>query len=188
MLIGKNLIYPTDFTVEQLEKLFQLTDDIIAKPEKYARSCVGKILATMFFEPSTRTRLSFEAAMERLGGKVLGFADPASSSAAKGESIADTIRMIGCYADIAVIRHPAEGAAHVAALHSFIPVINAGDGGHQHPTQTLTDLYTIRTKKGRFHDLTIGLCGDLKYGRTVHSLIHAMCRYENIHFVLISPE
>ena len=188
MLIGKNLIYPTDFTVEQLEKLFQLTDDIIAKPEKYARSCVGKILATMFFEPSTRTRLSFEAAMERLGGKVLGFADPASSSASKGESIADTIRMIGCYADIAVIRHPAEGAAHVAALHSFIPVINAGDGGHQHPTQTLTDLYTIRTKKGRFHDLTIGLCGDLKYGRTVHSLIHAMCRYENIHFVLISPE
>ena len=184
MLIGKNLIYPTDFTVEQLEKLFQLTDDIIAKPEKYARSCVGKILATMFFEPSTRTRLSFEAAMERL----VGFADPASSSAAKGESIADTIRMIGCYADIAVIRHPAEGAAHVAALHSFIPVINAGDGGHQHPTQTLTDLYTIRTKKGRFHDLTIGLCGDLKYGRTVHSLIHAMCRYENIHFVLISPE
>lgn len=188
MLTGKNLIYPTDFTVEQLEGLFRLTDDIIARPEKYARSCVGKILATMFFEPSTRTRLSFEAAMERLGGKVLGFADPASSSAAKGESIADTIRMISCYADIAVIRHPAEGAAHVAALHSFIPVINAGDGGHQHPTQTLTDLYTIRTKKGRFHDLTIGLCGDLKYGRTVHSLIHAMCRYENIHFVLISPE
>lgn len=188
MLTGKNLIYPTDFTVEQLEDLFRLTDDIIARPEKYARSCVGKILAAMFFEPSTRTRLSFEAAMERLGGKVLGFADPASSSAAKGESIADTIRMISCYADIAVIRHPAEGAAHVAALHSFIPVINAGDGGHQHPTQTLTDLYTIRTKKGRFHDLTIGLCGDLKYGRTVHSLIHAMCRYENIHFVLISPE
>ena len=188
MLIGKNLIYPTDFTVEQLEKLFQLTDDIIAKPEKYARSCVGKILATMFFEPSTRTRLSFEAAMERLGGKVLGFADPASSSAAKGESIADTIRMIGCYADIAVIRHPAEGAAHVAALHSFIPVINAGDGGHQHPTQTLTDLYTIRTKKGRFHDLTIGLCGDLKYGRTVHSLVNALARYEGNEFVFISPE
>ena len=188
MLIGKNLIYPTDFTVEQLEKLFQLTDDIIAKPEKYARSCVGKILATMFFEPSTRTRLSFEAAMERLGGKVLGFADPASSSAAKGESIADTIRMIGCYADIAVIRHPAEGAAHVAALHSFIPVINAGDGGHQHPTQTLTDLLTIRSLKGRLNNMTIGLCGDLKFGRTVHSLIHALVRYEGIRFVLISPE
>ena len=188
MLTGKNLIYPTDLTVEQMEGLFRLADDMIANPEKYARSCVGKILATMFFGPSTRTRLGFEAAMERLGGKVLGFADPASSSAAKGESIADTIRMISCYADIAVIRHPAEGAAHVAALHSFIPVINAGDGGHQHPTQTLTDLYTIRAKKGRFHDLTIGLCGNLKYGRTVHSLIHAMCRYENIHFVLISPE
>ena len=188
MLIGKNLIYPTDFTVEQLEKLFQLTDDIIAKPEKYARSCVGKILATMFFEPSTRTRLSFEAAMERLGGKVLGFADPASSSAAKGESIADTIRMIGCYADIAVIRHPAEGAAHVAALHSFIPVINAGDGGHQHPTQTLTDLLTIRSLKGRLNNMTIGLCGDLKFGRTVHSLINALVRYEGIRFVLISPE
>ena len=188
MLIGKNLIYPTDFTVEQLEKLFQLTDDIIAKPEKYARSCVGKILATMFFEPSTRTRLSFEAAMERLGGKVLGFADPASSSAAKGESIADTIRMIGCYADIAVIRHPAEGAAHVAALHSFIPVINAGDGGHQHPTQTLTDLLTIRSLKGRLDNMTIGLCGDLKFGRTVHSLIHALVRYPGIRFILISPE
>ena len=188
MLIGKNLIYPTDFTVEQLEKLFQLTDDIIAKPEKYARSCVGKILATMFFEPSTRTRLSFEAAMERLGGKVLGFADPASSSASKGESIADTIRMIGCYADIAVIRHPAEGAAHVAALHSFIPVINAGDGGHHHPTQTLTDLLTIKREKGRLDSLVVGCCGDLKFGRTVHSLIGAMSRYENVRFVLISPE
>ncbi len=187
MLRGKNLIYPTDFTVEQLEALFCLTDKIIARPDQYANSCNDKILATLFFEPSTRTRLSFEAAMERLGGKVLGFADSASSSATKGESLADTIRMISCYADIAAIRHPAEGAAHVAALHSFIPVINAGDGGHQHPTQTLTDLYTIRAKKGRFHDLTIGLCGDLKYGRTVHSLIHAMCRYENIHFVLISP-
>ncbi|MCI9405987.1 MAG: aspartate carbamoyltransferase [Oscillospiraceae bacterium] len=187
MLKGKNLIYPTDFTAEQLEDLFCLADRIIARPDQYAHSCSGKILATLFFEPSTRTRLSFEAAMERLGGKVLGFADSASSSATKGESIADTIRMISCYADIAAIRHPAEGAAHVAALHSFIPVINAGDGGHQHPTQTLTDLYTIRAKKGRFHNLTVGLCGDLKYGRTVHSLIHAMCRYESIHFVLISP-
>ena len=161
MLAGKNLIYPTDFTVEQLETLFCLADDIIAVPDKYAGRCAGKILATMFFEPSTRTRLSFEAAMERLGGKVLGFADSASSSATKGESIADTIRMISCYADIAVIRHPAEGAAHVAALHSFIPVINAGDGGHQHPTQTLTDLYTIRAKKGHFDNLTIGLCGEI---------------------------
>ena len=188
MLIGKNLIYPTDFTVEQLEKLFQLTDDIIAKPEKYARSCVGKILATMFFEPSTRTRLSFEAAMERLGGKVLGFADPASSSASKGESIADTIRMIGCYADIAVIRHPAEGAAHVAALHSFIPVINAGDGGHSHPTQTLLDMMTIRQRKGHLDHLTIGFCGDLKFGRTVHSLIKSLSRLPGMKFVLISPE
>ena len=188
MMTGKNLIYPTDFSVQELEEMFVLTDDIVKKPEKYARSCVGKVLATMFFEPSTRTRLSFEAAMLRLGGKVLGFADSASSSATKGESIADTIRMISCYADIAVMRHPAEGAAHVAGLHSFIPVVNAGDGGHQHPTQTLTDLYTIRAKKGRFDNLTVGLCGDLKYGRTVHSLIHAMCRYENIHFVLISPD
>lgn len=188
MLAGKNLIAPSDFTVEQLETLFQLTDDIVTNPEKYARSCVGKLLATMFFEPSTRTRLSFEAAMERLGGKVLGFSDPASSSVSKGESIADTIRMMSCYADIAVIRHPYEGAAHVAALHSFIPVINAGDGGHQHPTQTLTDLYTIRAKKGGFDNLTVGLCGDLKYGRTVHSLVNAMIRYNNVRFVFISPE
>lgn len=188
MLAGKSLIAPSDFTVEQLETLFCLADDIVANPEKYARSCVGKLLATMFFEPSTRTRLSFEAAMERLGGKVLGFSDPASSSVSKGESIADTIRMMSCYADIAVIRHPYEGAAQVAALHSFIPVINAGDGGHQHPTQTLTDLLTIRSLKGKLGGFTIGLCGDLKFGRTVHSLINALIRYSDIRFIFISPE
>ena len=184
----RHLMSPLDFTVEELDNLMDLAQDIEKNPKKYAHACDGKKLATLFFEPSTRTRLSHEAAMLNLGGSVLGFSSADSSSATKGETVADTIRMISCYADICAMRHPKEGAALVASEHSRIPVINAGDGGHQHPTQTLTDLYTIRTKKGRFHDLTIGLCGDLKYGRTVHSLIHAMCRYENIHFVLISPE
>jgi aspartate carbamoyltransferase catalytic subunit len=179
---------PLDFSVEELDKLLDLANDIETYPEKYAHKCDGKKLATCFYEPSTRTRLSFEAAMLNLGGSVLGFSSADSSSASKGESVSDTIRVISCYADICAIRHPKEGAALVASQHSGIPVINAGDGGHQHPTQTLTDLLTIRSLKGRLGNITIGLCGDLKFGRTVHSLIHALIRYENVRFVLISPE
>lgn len=179
---------PLDFTVEELDQILDLANDIEANPEKYAHACDGKKLATLFYEPSTRTRLSHEAAMLNLGGSILGFSSADSSSAAKGESVSDTIRMISCYADICAMRHPKEGAPMVACRHSSIPVINAGDGGHQHPTQTLTDLLTIRSLKGRLDNLTIGLCGDLKFGRTVHSLIHALVRYPNIKFVLISPE
>ena len=184
----RHLMSPLDFTVEEITKLLDLANDIEKNPEKYAHACEGKKLATIFYEPSTRTRLSFEAAMMNLGGNVLGFSNAASSSAAKGESVSDTIRMISCYADICAMRHPKEGAPMVASLKSSIPVINAGDGGHQHPTQTLTDLLTIRSLKGRLDNLTIGLCGDLKFGRTVHSLINALIRYPNIKFVLISPD
>lgn len=184
----RHLMSPLDFTVEELDKILDLANDIEANPEKYAHACEGKKLATLFYEPSTRTRLSHEAAMLNLGGSILGFSSADSSSAAKGESVSDTIRMISCYADICAMRHPKEGAPMVACRHSSIPVINAGDGGHQHPTQTLTDLLTIRSLKGRLDNLTIGLCGDLKFGRTVHSLIHALVRYPNVKFVLISPE
>lgn len=184
----RHLISPLDFTVEELDRLLDLAGDIESHPEKYAHACAGKKLATLFYEPSTRTRLSHEAAMLNLGGSVLGFSSADSSSAAKGESVADTIRMISCYADICAMRHPKEGAALVACEHSSIPVINAGDGGHQHPTQTLTDLLTIRSLKGRLDHMKIGLCGDLKFGRTVHSLINALVRYPGIEFVLISPE
>lgn len=184
----RHLMSPLDFTVEELDKLLDLANDIEAHPDKYAHACDGKKLATLFYEPSTRTRLSHEAAMLNLGGNILGFSSADSSSAAKGESVSDTIRMVSCYADICAMRHPKEGAPMVACRHSSIPVINAGDGGHQHPTQTLTDLLTIRSLKGRLGNLTIGLCGDLKFGRTVHSLIHALVRYENVRFVLISPE
>ncbi len=179
---------PLDFSVEELDRLLDLANDIEAHPQKYAHACDGRKLATCFYEPSTRTRLSFEAAMLNLGGSVLGFHSQDSSSAMKGESVSDTIRVISCYADICAIRHPKEGAALVASQRSGIPVINAGDGGHQHPTQTLTDLLTIRSLKGRLSDLTIGLCGDLKFGRTVHSLINALIRYDNVKFILISPE
>ena len=184
----RHLMSPLDLTVEELDSLLTLANDIEHNPSKYAHACEGKKLATCFYEPSTRTRLSFEAAMLNLGGSVLGFASADSSSAAKGESVSDTIRVISCYADICAIRHPKEGAALVASLKSSIPVINAGDGGHQHPTQTLTDLLTIRSLKGKLDGLTIGLCGDLKFGRTVHSLIHALIRYLGIQFILISPE
>lgn len=184
----RHLMSPLDFSVEELDKLLDLGNDIEKHPEKYAHACAGKKLATLFYEPSTRTRLSFEAAMLNLGGNVLGFSSAQSSSAAKGESVSDTIRMVSCYADICAMRHPKEGAPMVAARVSSIPVINAGDGGHQHPTQTLTDLLTIRSLKGRLDHLTIGLCGDLKFGRTVHSLIKALSRYEGVSFVLISPE
>lgn len=184
----RHLMSPLDFTPQELDQLFDLANDIEKNPAKYAHACEGKILATCFYEPSTRTRLSFESAMTRLGGSVIGFADAASSSAAKGESVSDTIRIISCYADICAMRHPKEGAPMVAAEKSGIPVINAGDGGHQHPTQTLTDLLTIRSLKGRLGDFTIGLCGDLKFGRTVHSLIKALVRYDNIRFIFISPE
>ena len=184
----RHLMSPLDFTVEELDKLFDLAEDIEASPDKYAHACDGKVLATCFYEPSTRTRLSFESAMIHLGGKVLGFSDAANSSASKGESVADTIRVISCFADICAMRHPKEGAPMVAAEKSGIPVINAGDGGHQHPTQTLTDLLTIRSLKHRLDNMTIGLCGDLKFGRTVHSLIRALVRYENIRFIFISPE
>ena len=184
----RHLMTPLDFSVEELDKLLDLGNDIEKNPEKYAHACAGKKLATLFYEPSTRTRLSFEAAMMNLGGNVLGFSSAASSSAAKGESVSDTIRMISCYADICAMRHPKEGAPMVATRVSSIPVINAGDGGHQHPTQTLTDLLTIRSLKGRLDNLVIGLCGDLKFGRTVHSLIKALARYEGVSFVLISPE
>lgn len=183
----RHLISPLDFSVEELDKLLNLANDIEKNPKKYSEACKGKKLATLFYEPSTRTRLSFEAAMLNLGGNVLGFSEATSSSAAKGESVADTIQIISCYADIAAMRHPKEGAALVAANNSSIPVINAGDGGHQHPTQTLTDLLTIKSLKGRLDNVTIGLCGDLKFGRTVHSLINALLRYENVKFILISP-
>ena len=184
----QHLMSPLDLSVEELDKLLTLANDIEKNPRKYAHACEGKKLATCFYEPSTRTRLSFEAAMMNLGGSVLGFSSADSSSAAKGESVSDTIRVISCYADICAMRHPKEGAPLVASEKSKIPVINAGDGGHQHPTQTLTDLLTIRSLKGRLDNLNIGLCGDLKFGRTVHSLIHALIRYPNIQFTLISPE
>ena len=184
----RHLMNPLDFTVEELDELMNLAHDIQENPEKYAHTCDGKKLATLFYEPSTRTRLSFEAAMMNLGGKCLGFASADSSSASKGESVADTIRVISCYADIAAMRHPKEGAPLVASEFSKIPVINAGDGGHQHPTQTLADLYTIRMLNGSFDNITIGLCGDLKFGRTVHSLIEALARYKNVKFILISPQ
>ena len=184
----RHLMSPLDLSVEELEHLLDLANDIEQNPEKYAHACDGKKIATLFYEPSTRTRLSFEAAMLNLGGSVLGFASADSSSAAKGESVSDTIRIISCYADICAMRHPKEGAPLVASQKSSIPVINAGDGGHQHPTQTLTDLLTIRSLKGKLDNMTIGLCGDLKFGRTVHSLINALIRYPGIRFVLISPE
>ena len=184
----RHLLSPLDLSIEELDELFGIADDIERDPEKYAHICAGKKLATCFYEPSTRTRLSFETAMLNLGGSVLGFSDAASSSASKGESVSDTIRVISCFADICAMRHPKEGAAFVAASHSSIPVINAGDGGHQHPTQTLTDLMTIHALKGRLNNFTIGICGDLKFGRTVHSLINALVRYENVKFKFISPE
>ena len=183
----RHLMSPLDFTTEELDKLFDLAAEIEADPERFAHVCDGRILATAFYEPSTRTRLSFEAAMLRLGGKVIGFSDAGSSSASKGESVSDTIKVISQYADICAMRHPKEGAAFVAASKSEIPVINAGDGGHQHPTQTLADLMTIRSMHGKLNGFKIGLCGDLKFGRTVHSLINALVRYENISFVFISP-
>lgn len=183
----KHLISPLDLSVSELEEILNLGQAIMKAPDKYSSICEGKKLATLFYEPSTRTRLSFEAAMLNLGGKVLGFSSADSSSASKGESVADTIRVISSYADICAMRHPKEGAPVVAAMHSKIPVINAGDGGHNHPTQTLTDLITIKELKGRLGNLTIGMCGDLKFGRTVHSLINAMVRYENVRFILVSP-
>ena len=183
----RHLMNPLDFTTQELDKLFDLAEDISKDTGKYSHVCDGKIMATCFYEPSTRTRLSFESAMIHLGGEVLGFSEASSSSAAKGESVSDTIRVISCYADICAMRHPKEGAPMVAASRSGIPVINAGDGGHQHPTQTLTDLMTIRALKGRLSNFTIGLCGDLKFGRTVHSLIEALIRYEGIRFIFISP-
>jgi aspartate carbamoyltransferase catalytic subunit len=188
MLNGRNLIDPMDFTLEELDEVFELADRIIENPKKYSKVCEGKLLATLFYEPSTRTRLSFEAAMLRLGGQVLGFSDASSSSVSKGESLGDTIKTVGCYADIIAMRHPKEGAAKVATMYSDIPVINAGDGGHQHPTQTLTDLLTIKSIKGQFSNHIIGICGDLKFGRTVHSLVKALSRYENNKFILISPK
>lgn len=184
----RNLINILDLTTEEIEELIAVANDIIANPVKYSEKCHGKKLATLFFEPSTRTRLSFESAMYELGGNVIGFSAAQNSSAAKGESVADTAKTISCYADIIAMRHPKEGAPLVAAMNSTIPVINAGDGGHNHPTQTLTDLLTINREKGRFNNLTVGLCGDLKFGRTVHSLITALSRYSGIKFVLISPE
>ncbi len=183
----KHLISPLDLSISELEEILNLGQAIMKAPDKYSSICEGKKLATLFYEPSTRTRLSFEAAMLNLGGKVLGFSSADSSSASKGESVADTIRVISSYADICAMRHPKEGAPVVAAMHSRIPVINAGDGGHNHPTQTLTDLLTIKELKGRLDNLTIGMCGDLKFGRTVHSLINAMVRYENVRFILVSP-
>lgn len=186
--IMKHLLNPLDFSVEETDKLLDLADNIAANPKKYSHCCDGMKIATLFYEPSTRTRLSFEAAMINLGGSVLGFSSADSSSAAKGESVSDTIRVISCYADICAMRHPKEGAPMVAASKSTIPVINAGDGGHQHPTQTLTDMMTIRSLRKTLGNLTIGLCGDLKFGRTVHSLINSLIRYENVKFVLISPK
>lgn len=185
---NKSLINPMDFSKEELEQIFELASQIISNPEKYSHLCDGKILATLFYEPSTRTRFSFEAAMMRLGGKILGFSEPNSSSVSKGETLADTIRIVSIYSDIIAMRHPMEGSAKVASMYSSVPVINAGDGGHQHPTQTLTDLLTIKSLKGSLDNHVIGICGDLKYGRTVQSLITAMTRYNNIKFVLISPK
>ncbi len=185
--IMRHMLNPLDFSLEETDNLLELAADIEKDRSRYAHVCDGKKLATLFYEPSTRTRLSFEAAMLNLGGSVLGFASADSSSATKGDSVSDTIRVISCYADICAMRHPKEGAAYVASTKSSIPVINAGDGGHQHPTQTLTDLYTIRSLKGRLSNMTVGLCGDLKFGRTVHSLINALSRYEGIRFILISP-
>ena len=184
----RHLMSPLDFTVEELYQLLDLAKDIENNPAKYAHACAGKKLATLFFEPSTRTRLSHEAAMLNLGGSILGFSSADSSSAAKGESVSDTVQTVSCYADIIAMRHPKEGAPMVASRNSGVPIINAGDGGHHHPTQTLTDLLTIHSLKGRLDNITIGLCGDLKFGRTVHSLIEALVRYENVKFVLISPE
>ena len=184
----KNLIDIKDLTIEEIEKLIEVAKDIMRSPEKYSKKCKHKKLATLFFEPSTRTRLSFEAAMMELGGNVIGFSSASSSSTSKGESVSDTIRVVGCYSDIIAMRHPKEGAPLVATMKSTVPIINAGDGGHNHPTQTLTDLMTISSEKGRLDNLTVGLCGDLKFGRTVHSLVTAMSRYKNIKFVLISPE
>lgn len=184
----KHLIDIMDLSVEEIDKLIEVANDIIKHESSYSHKCDGKILATLFFEPSTRTRLSFESAMLRLGGKVLGFSEASSSSAAKGETVSDTIRVVGYYSDIIAMRHPKEGAPYVASNKSMVPIINAGDGGHNHPTQTLTDLLTISAEKGRLNNLTIGLCGDLKFGRTVHSLISAMSRYENVKFILISPD
>lgn len=188
MLRVRHLIEPEDFTKEELEEIFVLADEIIDNPGKFSKSCDGKLLATLFYEPSTRTRFSFESAMLRLGGQVVGFSEPGSSSVMKGESIPDTIRTVASYTDIIAMRHPKEGAPKLASIYSPVPVINAGDGGHQHPTQTLTDLLTIRNTKKTFSNLTIGLCGDLKFGRTVHSLIKALSRYENNSFILISPQ
>lgn len=184
----RSVIDIMDLSLEEIDGLLNTAEDIIANPKKYADACRGKKLATLFFEPSTRTRLSFEAAMYELGGNVIGFSEASSSSSAKGESISDTARTISCYADIIAMRHPKEGAPYVASLKATVPVINAGDGGHNHPTQTLADLLTIKREKGRFDSLTIGLCGDLKFGRTVHSLISAMSRYSNVRFVMISPD
>ena len=184
----RSVISIEDLSVEEIDQLIATANDIIADPEKYSQICRGKKLATLFFEPSTRTRLSFEAAMYELGGNVLSVSSGASSSAAKGESVADTAKTVSCYADIIAMRHPKEGAPYVAAMNASVPVINAGDGGHNHPTQTLADLLTIQREKGHFDSLTVGLCGDLKFGRTVHSLITAMARYENVKFVLISPD
>ena len=184
----RSIIDIMDLSVEEIDELLGVAEDIIANPKKYAKVCEGKKLATLFFEPSTRTRLSFEAAMYELGGNVIGFSDANSSSASKGESVADTARVISCYADIIAMRHPKEGAPYVASINASIPVINAGDGGHNHPTQTLADLLTIKREKGTFDNLTVGFCGDLKFGRTVHSLISALSRYKNVKFVMISPE
>jgi aspartate carbamoyltransferase catalytic subunit len=187
-MTGRHLIEPRDFTLEELEEIFQLAEGILERPKDFLDVCKGKLLATLFYEPSTRTRFSFEAAMLRLGGSIIGFDDPNASSTSKGESLSDTIRTINAYADAIVMRHPREGSSKLASESSVIPVINAGDGGHQHPTQTLTDLLTIRQEKGRLKNLTIGVCGDLKFGRTIHSLIRAMDRYDGIRFIFISPE
>lgn len=187
-LQGRNLLAPLDFSIEEMEGLFQEAERIIASPRDYTEVCKSYLLATLFYEPSTRTRFSFEAAMLRLGGQIIGFSEPNASSASKGESIADTIRTVECYADICAMRHPKEGAAAVAAAAASIPVINAGDGGHHHPTQTLTDLLTIKLQKGKLDNITVGMCGDLKFGRTVHSLIAALLRYSGVRFILISPE
>lgn len=188
MLKGRHLIDPKDFSIEELEEIFQFAEEIIEKPEDYINLCKGKILGSLFFEPSTRTRLSFESAMYRLGGEVVGFSEAGSSSVSKGESLADTIRTVANYTDIITMRHPKEGAPKYSSNYCEVPLINAGDGGHQHPTQTLTDLLTIKIAKNKLSDMTIGLCGDLKFGRTVHSLIKAMSRYENVKLILISPE
>ena len=187
-MINRHLINPMDFSKDELDEVFKLANQIITNPKEYSQVCEGKILATLFYEPSTRTKFSFEAAMMRLGGKLLGFSEPNSSSAAKGETLADTIKMVSIYSDIIAIRHPMEGSAKVASMYSDVPVINAGDGGHQHPTQTLTDLLTIKSLKGSLDNHVVGICGDLKHGRTVQSLITAMTRYENIKFILISPK